>query len=88
MPTFSRTTIVLGSALLIAGIALGFLIARSMESSERFGDYVESRDAAPDKEVFDRNFEAMTKWLEHYKRDNPGATDEDARRAFEDLWKG
>ena len=79
----------LAAAVLVAlGIGIGLLIAHGMQKSEDFDHMMEARDAAPDKEEFDRNFKAMAEWLETYKREHPGATDADANRAFDEAWKG
>lgn len=76
------------AALVALGIGVGLLIAHGMQRSEDFDRMIEARDAAPDKEEFDRNFKAMAEWLETYKREHPGATDADAKRAFDETWKG
>lgn len=72
--------------ILIVGFGSGYLFGTLLRKAEDFNRYAEARNAAPDKEEFDRNFDNMVKWFEDYKRDNPGATDEDAQRAFEELW--
>ncbi|MES2668081.1 MAG: hypothetical protein V4644_00085 [Patescibacteria group bacterium] len=70
----------------LVGAVLGYGFARAVDKKEDFDRMIEARDAAPDKEAFDRNFEAMGQWFEEYKRDNPGATDADAERAYTELW--
>lgn len=84
--TTKKILIVVG--LLAAGIAIGVGAVYAMERMQDFDRLMDAREAAPDKEEFDRNFEAMAEWFEDYKRDNPGATDEDAERAYMDIWKG
>ncbi len=80
--------ILIGLSGLVLGGLLTMLVVHWQNESEQFEDYVEARDAAPDQDEFDRNFAAMVAWLENYKRENPGATDEDASRAFEAAWRG
>ena len=75
-------------ALVVLGIALGFGSAYALERMQDFDRMMEAREAAPDKEKFDQDFEAMADWFENYKRENPGASDEDAKKAFEEIWKG
>lgn len=79
--------IVIPAVLIALGIVIGFGIAFAMERMQNFDRMMEARDTAPDKEKFDQDFAAMTEWFENYKRENPGATDEDAKRAFEEIWK-
>lgn len=79
---------VLISLVLVAlGIAIGLGIAIAMQRMQDFDRMMDAREAAPDKEKFDQDFEAMATWFETYKRDHPEATDEDAKRAFEEIWK-
>jgi len=79
---------VLVSLVLIAlGIAVGLGIAYAAQRMQDFDRMMDAREAAPDKEKFDQDFKAMAEWFENYKRENPGASDEDAKRAFEELWK-
>ena len=82
-----QTTYLLIGLGVIVGLFTGFAIAHMKDRHESFERYIEAREAAPDKETFDRNFEAMAAWLEDYKRENPGATDADAQRAFEAAWR-
>lgn len=81
-----RTWTIVGvSALGIVAVLLGLRVA----FDEKFDDFdrmVEARNNAEDPEEFDRNFAAMAKWLEDYKRDHPGATDEDASAAYNAAW--
>jgi hypothetical protein len=74
------------SALAIVAVLLGLRVA----FDEKFDDFdrmVEARNNAEDPEEFDRNFAAMAEWLDNYKRDHPGATDEDASAAFDAAWE-
>ncbi len=73
-------------AVLIVGVLVGLAIPSIIQKSQDFDNYAKAREAAPDKEEFDRNFDAMVEWFDDYRRDNPGATDEDAQEAFEELW--
>ena len=82
-----QTTYLLIGLAVIIGLFAGFAISHMKERHEDFERYIEAREQAPDKEAFDRNFQAMATWLETYKRENPGATDEDAQRAFEAAWR-
>ena len=86
--TKNTKKILLALVLVVLGIGIGIGALYALEKKQDFDRLIEARDAAPDKEEFDRNFEAMAQWFEDYKRDNPGATDEDAKRAFDELWKG
>ena len=74
--------------LVALGIGIGLLSAYAYERMQNFDRMMEAREASPDPEKFDQDFEAMADWLENYKRENPEATDEDAKRAFEEIWKG
>ncbi len=83
-----NTKKVLVAVLLIAvGVGIGIGVAYAMDRMEDFDRMIEARDAAPNKEEFDRNFAAMAEWFETYKQEHPGATDEEAKRAFDELWK-
>lgn len=85
-PTTKKTLVSL--ALVASGIAIGLLGAYGFERMQNFDRMMEARDASPDPEKFDQDFEAMADWLENYKRENPEASDEDAKKAFEEIWKG
>lgn len=78
--------VILAVLILLAGIMIGLTIPALIQKQQDFEKYVRAREAAPDKEEFDRNFDAMVKWFDDYKRDNPGATEEDAQKAFDALW--
>jgi|GEM_PF-2042538 len=78
------TLVVLG---LVVGLVIGLAMPQIIQKQQDFSRFAEARNAAPDKAEFDRNFEAMAKWFEDYKKDNPGATDEDARKAFDKIWE-
>lgn len=83
-PTTKKAGI--AAALVVLGIAIGagaMYVHAKLQDIDRM---VEAREAAPDKEKFDKDFEAMGKWFEDYKRENPGSSDEDARREFDRLW--
>ncbi len=70
-------------------IAVCAVLAIRVAFDEKFDDFdrmVEARNNAEDPEEFDRNFAAMAQWLEDYKRDHPGATDEDASAAYNAAW--
>lgn len=82
-----QTTFLLIGLGAIIGLFAGFAIAHMKERHEDFGRYIEAREEAPNKEAFDKNFEAMAAWLEDYKQQHPGATDADAQKAFEDAWR-
>ncbi len=75
-----------GIIILVVGILVGLTVPTVIKKSQDFDRYAKAREAAPDKEEFDRNFDAMVQWFEDYKTNNPGATDEDAQEAFEELW--
>ena len=75
-------TIVGVSALAVVAVLLGLRVAFD-DKFDDFERYVDAREHADDPEEFDRNFAAMAAWLEQYKRENPGATDEDAAAAYE-----
>lgn len=66
-----------------AGLAVRVIFDKKFDDFDRM---VEARNNAEDPEEFDRNFAEMAEWLEQYKRDNPGATDEDASAAFDAAW--
>ncbi|MES2931296.1 MAG: hypothetical protein V4682_01185 [Patescibacteria group bacterium] len=85
--TPSTKRIVTAAVLIALGIAIGLGIAFATQRMQDFDRMMDAREAAPDKEKFDRDFEAMADWLENYKHENPSATDEDAKRAFEEIWK-
>lgn len=85
--TPSTRKILVSLALVVFGIVLGLAGVYAAQRMHDFDRMMEARDAAPDKEKFDRDFEAMADWLENYKRENPDATDEDAKNAFEEIWK-
>lgn len=80
--------ILIGIVLVAVGVIIGVFAVMAQEKAQDFDQLMEAREGAPDKEKFDADFKAMAEWFENYKRDNPGATDEDARKAFEDIWKG
>ena len=65
--------------LVALGIGIGLLSAYAYERMQNF-----DREYAI---VLGRD-KAMADGLENYKRENPEATDEDAKRAFEEIWKG
>ena len=77
---------ILAALILFAGIMIGITIPALIEKKQDFDKYIRAREAAEDKEQFDKNFDAMVKWFDDYKKDNPGATDEDAQKAFDALW--
>lgn len=53
-----------------------------------FSRYVKERENYQDgPEAYDKNLEALGDWVKQYKEDNPGASDEDASKAFEAAWK-
>ncbi len=81
----TKIALVAGLTLLV-GIAIGFGIPMFQQKSEDFDRYVKAREAAPDKAKFDQNFDNMVNWLDTYKKEHPGASDEDARKAFDALW--
>lgn len=74
-------------ALIALGVVIGLGVAYAAERMQGFDRMMDAREAAPDKQKFDQDFEAMAQWFENYKRENPGATDEDAKKAFEEIWK-
>lgn len=78
-------TIISISTLAVVVVILGLRVAFD-DKFDDFDRYVKARDNAEDPEEFDRNFAAMAAWLEQYKRDNPGATDEDASAAYDAAW--
>lgn len=52
-----------------------------------FDRYVEERENYEDgPEAYDENLGKLGDWIENYKDENPGATDEDAGRAFNAAW--
>jgi uncharacterized membrane-anchored protein YhcB (DUF1043 family) len=75
-----------GGLILLVGIAIGFAVPTLQQKSAEFDRYVKARNAASNKEEFDQNFDNMVKWFDDYKKQNPGATDADARKAFDELW--
>lgn len=77
----------IAAALIVLGICIGAGGAYAMKKMQDFDRMMDAREASPDKEKFDRDFQAMADWFETYKQEHPGATDEDAQRAFDDLWK-
>ncbi|MFS8130844.1 MAG: hypothetical protein ACMG57_02590 [Candidatus Dojkabacteria bacterium] len=78
--------VILVILILLAGIVIGITIPSLIQKKQDFDNYVRAREAAPNKEEFDKNFDNMIKWFEDYKRDNPGSTSEDAQKAFDALW--
>ena len=84
----NTTRIITYVALVLLGIVLGLLIAHGLEKKKDFDALMEARAESPDPEKFDRDFEAMADWLEEYKREHPEASDADAQKAFEQIWKG
>lgn len=82
-----RTWTIVGfSVLAVVVVLLGLRVA----FDEKFDDFDRMMEARENyeggEEEFDKNFAAMAAWLEQYKRDNPGATDEDASAAFDAAW--
>ena len=58
------------------------------EKFDDFDRYVEERESYEDgPEAYDKNLDALGKWMEDYKKENPGATDEDASKAFDAAWE-
>lgn len=54
---------------------------------DNFSRYVEERENYQDgPEAYDKNLEALGEWIEKYKQEHPGATDEDVSAAFEAAW--
>lgn len=48
-----------------------------------FREFIDARQKyRGDKDEFDNNFNAMAKWIDDYKRENPDATDAEAASAF------
>lgn len=82
-----RTWKRIGIGVLIAACAV---LAVRVIFDEKFDDFdrmMEARENHPGGvEEFDRNFAAMAEWLKQYKRDNPGATDDDASAAYDAAW--
>jgi len=85
--TPSTKKIIVSLVLVALGIAIGLGIAFATQRMQDFDRMMDARDAAEDKEKFDQDFKAMAEWFENYKRENPAATDEDAKKAFEEIWK-
>lgn len=55
---------------------------------DNFSNYIQERENYQDgPEAYDKNLEALGNWVKEYKENNPGATDEDASKAFEAAWK-
>ena len=74
--------IVGGTLIAIIVLLIGIRIVFH-EKFENFDKYIEARDSYKgDKNEFDKNFEGMTKFIENYKKQNPGATDEEVGKAF------
>lgn len=75
--------------LIILGVVCVILLLRVVfdDKFDDFDRYVEERENYEDgPEAYDKNLEALGKWIEDYKKENPGATDEDASRAFDAAW--
>jgi uncharacterized membrane-anchored protein YhcB (DUF1043 family) len=80
------TYLLIAAVLLIVGVAIGYSIPVLQQKNADFKRYAAAREAAPDKEKFDADFENLTKWFDNYKKEHPGATDAEARAAFDALW--
>lgn len=79
-PLHERTA--LSFVLVALGVVLGLAAAYALEHAGLLTP-VRTEDG---QEASARDFDAMTRWFEGYKRDHPDATDEDAKKAFEALW--
>lgn len=67
--------------LFILAISLAFFAGIK---SVQFTNYNQARESyIGDKAEFDKNFEAMIKWLEDYKKTHPGSTDAEAAEAYQ-----
>lgn len=63
-------------------ILFGFICFKLGQNSVKFSAYIQAREAAPDKAQFDKNFEAMNKWIEDYKKQHPNATEQEIQDAY------
>ena len=69
--------------LIIFILVLGLVFLAGRKSAQ-FSSYNQARNAyVGDKTEFDKNFEAMSKWLDDYKKSHPGATDAEASEAYQ-----
>lgn len=77
--------------LLVVLIGVAILLAVRVIFDKKFDDfsrYVEERDNYKDgPEEYDKNLKALGEWVEKYKQEHLGATDEDASAAFNAAWK-
>lgn len=73
---------------IIAIILFGFFCFKLGQRSVKFNAYIEAREAAADKAQFDKNFEAMTTWIENYKKEHPNATDQEVQEAYKKALEG
>lgn len=57
------------------------------EQFDDFDRYVEERENYEEgPEAYDQNLEKLGEWVDNYKQENPGASDEDASAAFNAAW--
>lgn len=76
--------------LVILGVVVVLLVVRVAfdKKFDDFSRYVKERENYEDgPEAFDKNLDALGKWIEDYKSANPGASDEDAAAAFKAAWE-
>lgn len=75
--------------LIVVSIIALLLLVRVVfdEKFDDFERYVEERENYEEgPEAYDKNLEALGTWFDEYKEQHPGASDEDAKRAWNEAW--
>lgn len=76
--------------ILIVVSSIALLLLVRVVFDEQFDDferYVEERENYEEgPEAYDRNLEALDDWLDNYQEENPGASRDDAKEAWDNAW--
>ncbi len=72
-------------AVVVVLLTIRVVFDKKFDDFNRFAKERESYKDGP--EAYDKNLKALGEWMEKYKQEHPGATDQDASAAFDAAWK-
>lgn len=81
----TKNIILITVSIIALVLLLRVVFDEQIDDFERYVQEREHYEGGP--EEYDKNLEALGDWIENYKQEHPGSTDEDASRAWEAAWE-
>ncbi len=79
-----KNALIIGLSIIVFLLAIRIIFDKKFDDFSRFVHERENYKDGP--AAYDKNLKALDEWVQKYKKDNPGASDEDASAAFNALW--